>query len=99
MGWGGFFLHGASGYGVYWWMDRIPTPSAPDITASLRLILRGILAVLGMWRITPSTALLVHRRISATFARIERLLSRFRAGRLWRVTQRVQGRRSKHPAW
>jgi len=89
----GFFLNYASGYGVYWWMDLTPTPSAPDITANLRMILRALLAALGMWRVTPSTALLLHRRISATFARIERLLSRFRAGRLWQVTQRVQGRR------
>ena len=90
----GFFLNYASGYGVYWWMDLTPTASAPDITANLRTILRGILAVLGMWRITPSTALLVHRRIGATFARIEKLLSRFRAGRLWTRTRRVQVRQT-----
>ena len=72
-------------------MDRTPSSSEPDITASLRAILRGILQVLGMWRVSPEVAVLMHRRINACFARIERLLQRFRAGRLWRVTDRVRG--------
>jgi len=76
-------------------MEKAPTLSAPDITASLRMILRALLASLGAWRVQPEMALLVHRRISATFDRIERLLTRFRAGRLWRMTQRAPGRRGR----
>jgi len=75
-------------------MDLTPTPSAPDITASLRTILRALLATLGAWRITPEIAVLAHRRINASFVRIERLLMRFRAGRLWRVIDRARGRRA-----
>ena len=75
-------------------MELSPTQSAPDITASLRLILRGLLASLGMWRLEPARASVAYNRISATFRRIERMLLRFRAGRIWRVTQRaVTGRR------
>jgi hypothetical protein len=61
------------------------------ISANLRMILRGVLAVLGMWRLETAQIVLAHRRISATFGGIERLLLRFRAGRLWQMPQRVRG--------
>ena len=71
-------------------MESTPALSASEtVSANLRLILRGILAALGMWRVEPTLTLVVYNRINATFARIERMLMRFRAGRLWRVTQRV----------
>jgi hypothetical protein len=70
-------------------MDQTPTISAPDvISAHLRMILRGVLAVLGMWRLDVVQMRLVHRRFSATFLGIERLLVRYRAGKLWRVAPR-----------
>jgi len=84
-----FFLNRASGCGVKWSMESAPTLSATEtVTANLRMILRGILAVLGMWRVEPTVARVLFGRINGTFGRIERLLLRFRAGRLWRVTQR-----------
>ena len=53
----GFCLNAASGCGVYWWMESSPTQSAPDtVSANLRMILRGILAALGMWRMQPVLA-------------------------------------------
>ena len=75
-------------------MDLTPSLSAPEpVCVQLRMILRGLLAALGMWRVEPVRALVLYRRISQTFERIERLLLRFRAGRLWRVAHRVQGQR------
>ncbi len=67
-------------------MDNTPTFSATEIiAANLRMILRGVLAVLGAWRLEPAVAFVAYRRISGTFGRIERMLVRFRAGKLWRI--------------
>ena len=65
-------------------MDSAPAHSAPDtISAKLRLILRGLMAVFGNWRaMEPSLTPVLYNRISAILRRIERLLVRFRAGRL-----------------
>ena len=71
-------------------MDLSPTPAPREtISAHLRLILRGLLAALGGWRLEPVIALVLYRRVSVTLGRIERMLVRFRAGRLWRVTHRA----------
>ncbi len=73
-------------------MDVNPTIFAAGPTAAtLRTILRGVLAVLGMWRLELPHMLLLHRRIAATGRGIERLLARYRAGRLWRVARRARG--------
>ena len=55
----------------------------------MRMVLRGLLAALGAWRVEPLLALVLYRRINATLGRIERMLVRFRAGRLWRVARLV----------
>jgi len=82
------------GCGLQWWMDLHPSQSASDaISAKLRMILRGLLAALGLWRMTPTMSLMVHRRISRTFGRIERLLLRFQTGRLWRLKPRAAAQR------
>ncbi len=68
-------------------MDRgaSSSPFVPDaLVASLRLILRGILAGLGAWRLEVGQAVLTYNRFSRAFGRIERLLLRFRAGLLGR---------------
>ena len=71
-------------------MDSAPSLAAPEtVSATLRMILRGLLAALGAWRMEAALALALYRRISGIADRIERMLVRFRAGRLWRVTQRV----------
>ena len=80
-------------------MDLTHSHSGPGITASLRTILRGILAALGMWGLPPARSCMVFQRINATFGRIERLLMRFRAGRLWTRTQTQKpGRRGEAKA-
>ena len=85
-----FVLQRARGCGVYWWMDAAPTPAMPQtVSATMRMVLRGLLAALGAWAVEPRIALVLYRRISATMGQIERILVRFRAGRLWRVTTRV----------
>ncbi len=47
------------------------------------MILRGMLAVLGLWRLEAWQALLVHRRLHVAFRTIEALLARHRAGFVW----------------
>jgi len=81
-------------------MDSPPTLSASEtVSANLRLILRGILAVLGMLGLEHTLTRTLYGKINGTFDRIERMLVRFRAGRLWRVTQRdVVQRRSARVA-
>ena len=79
-------------------MDAAPALSAAEtVSANLRMILRGLMAALGAWRVEPVLALVLHRRIGATLGRIERMLARFRVGRLWRVMQRAaaQGRKAR----
>ena len=89
-----FCLSPASGCGVCWRMDSAQAPSPTEtISAQLRMILRGVLAVLGIWRLGFGQMRLVHRRISTTLQRIERLLARFRAGRLPQIRQRAIGQR------
>ena len=64
-------------------MDLQPAQSEPNPTSALlRLILRALFAGLGSWRIEPALTVVAYRRISAAFGRIERMLVRFRAGRL-----------------
>ncbi len=78
-------------------MDSAPTLSPPDtVCANLRMIWRGLLAALGAWRVEPVRALVMYNRISATFGQIERMLQRFRAGRLLQMPPRVvvQGRKT-----
>ncbi len=68
-------------------MERAPTPSPelPDtITATLRMMMRGLMAALGAWDIVPALTPVLHNRISLTLLRIERMLVRFRAGTLAR---------------
>ena len=85
-----FCLKLANGCGVGWWMDAVPFPSAPDtVCANLRTILHGLRAALGAFGLEPVLALLLHRRIGGIAGRIERMLVRFRAGRLWRVMGRA----------
>ncbi len=57
------------------------------------MILRGVLEVLGGWRLEVVQLRLVHRRFSLAFAGIARLLARHRAGRL----RPVSGGRSARP--
>ena len=79
-------------------MDAAPALCAPDtVSANLRTILRGLLAALGGWGLEAGLALLLYRRIAPVAGRIERMLMRLRAGRLWRVTQRgaVKGRQAR----
>ena len=71
-------------------MDAAPTNSAPEtISASLRTILRGLLAAIGGFGLDGVRALVLYRRIGGLAGRIERMLTRFRAGRLWRMPQRA----------
>ena len=65
-------------------MDVPAAPAVmPSVSAQLRMILRGMLAVLGLWRLEAWQALLVHRRLHVAFRTIEALLARHRAGFVW----------------
>lgn len=72
-------------------MDVCSSLTGPDaITANLRTIWRGLLAAMGSWGLEPVLAFLLYRRIGDIGGRIERMLVRFRAGRLWRVMHRAR---------
>ena len=61
-------------------MDSAPSLAAPEtVSATLRMILRGLLAALGAWRMEAALALALYRRISGIADRIERMRVRFRA--------------------
>ena len=65
--------------------------SAPDaISASLRLILLGLRSVIGMWGLDGPRTVLLSNRIGRVFGRIERMLMRFRAGKLRLGSQRTE---------
>ena len=70
-----------------------PTATPETVSASLRTILHGLLAVLGGWGLDAARAVILYRRIGEVAWRIEQMLRRFRAGKLWRVIGRV-GRQS-----
>ncbi len=57
-------------------------PEADPLAARLRLILAGLRALVGLWGLTPPVAIAVYNRMGRALARIERMLVRFRAGRL-----------------
>ena len=65
------------------------TQSVPDIPARLRMILAALRSVLGMWGLEGPVAILASNRAGRIFGQIERMLVRFRAGRLWRMKQRI----------
>ncbi len=77
-------------------MHYFPFPLAPaleasdPITARVRTILRGLMAVFANWgAMEPSLTLVFHNRVSAIHRRIERLLVRFRAGMLRPMSPRT----------
>ena len=71
-------------------MDAAPARTAPEtVSANLRTILGGLLAAIGGWGVDAMRALRLYRRIGGLAGRIERMLIRFRAGRLWRVERRA----------
>ncbi len=69
-------------------MDFVAS-SADPICATLRLILHGLRAALGGWGLEAQFGILLYGRIGNITGRIERMLIRFRAGRLWRGKQRT----------
>ena len=70
-------------------MNLTQSPPEPDpITVSLRAILRALLAGLGMWRLEAALGVATYNRIGRTFRAIERMLARFRAGKLRQGTPR-----------
>jgi hypothetical protein len=62
----------------------------------LRGILRGLLMALAAWRLEPpALGCVMYGRIGRTFARIEQLFVRFRAGRLWRRVVKPRARNAR----
>jgi hypothetical protein len=69
-------------------MDVSAAPAAPDALATWRAIMLGLRAALGLFGLEAAQAVLMHRRIGRLAGQIERMLARFRAGRLWRINGR-----------
>ena len=80
-------------------MDRNTAKTESDpITAQLRWILRGLLAVFGNWRaMEPALTVPFHNRISRMHLRLERLWLRFRAGKLRPAVKREPVARTRGP--
>ena len=78
-------------------MALLPT-SSDSIAARLRLILLGLRSVLGMWRLDAAVVVRVSMQAGRIFGQIERMLVRFRAGKL-RIgaTQAVRAVRTAAP--
>ncbi len=71
-------------------MDQQPPLSPTDmVVANLRAVLLGLKAALGGFGLAPLLGILLHNRIGQTLNRVERMLVRFRAGKLWLLPQRV----------
>jgi hypothetical protein len=70
-------------------MDASPSAAQETLSANLRTILCGLLAAIGGFGLDAARAVAMYRRISGIAGKIERLLTRFRAGRLWRVSRRA----------
>ena len=61
----------------------VPSPAtAETIAAKLRMILLGLRSVLGMWQLDGALVVRVSALAGRVFGRIERMLIRFRAGKL-----------------
>ena len=71
-------------------MDLHASQSVPDITARLRMILAGLRSLMGYWGLEGQLTILLYNRTGQLFARFERMLVRFRAGKL-RVGPRREG--------
>ena len=77
-------------------MNLTPSPSQStpaSVSANVRVILRGLQAVLGKCGLAPLIGLLLHRRIGVMLGRIERMLGRFQAGKLVQRSQRQKADR------
>ncbi len=81
------------------------TSSEPDpITASLRSILLGLRSLLGMCGLDGPFTVLLFNRTGRIFGQIERMLTRFRAGKLRQMPHRPtaprrQGQPRQNPAF
>ena len=75
-----------------------PAQSAPDIPARLRMILAGLRSVMGLLGLDGQIALLVSKRSGQIFGRIERMLLRFRAGKLRFGMHREGGQKRSRPS-
>ncbi len=70
-------------------MDSAPSPFAhEDIFAKLRMLMRALHVALGGCGLAPLVAIATYQRVSRTFLQIERMLVRFRAGKLRIVLRR-----------
>jgi hypothetical protein len=69
-------------------MDATSSAPLDAISAAWRTILLGLRAALGSFGLEAALAVAMHRRVGLIALQIERMLARFRAGRLRQVTGR-----------
>ena len=74
--------------------SHTPQSATETVAAQLRLVLLGLKAALGAWGLAGSLGILLYGQVGQTLSRVERMLLRYRAGKLWRMPQRsvVPGR-------
>ncbi len=82
-----FSLHLATPRGVDWWVNSSPSPYL-----DLSTVIRALRGALGGWGVRgllgQALVLLLYQRLGGICGRMERLVARFHAGRLWRVSAR-----------
>jgi hypothetical protein len=70
-------------------MDQAVFPNLHESVAAMwRAILCALLAAIGGFGLNAAQGVALYRRVSVIRVRIERMLVRFRAGKLWRVSGR-----------
>lgn len=72
------------------------TASPPSAYVTLPAVIRALMGAAGVWGgrgwLSTALALLLYGRLSGICRRMERLIARYQAGRLWRTASRVAGR-------
>jgi hypothetical protein len=69
--------------------SHAPHATTEIVTANLRAVLLGLKAALGAWGLSAALGILMYRRVGQTLSRIERMLMRFQAGKLWLRPHRI----------
>jgi hypothetical protein len=71
-------------------MDQVVSPNPHEsIAATWQAILCALLAAIGGFGLGAAQGVALYRRVSLIRVRIERMMVRFRAGKLWRVSGRA----------
>jgi len=85
-----FFLHRARRHGV---QSRVNLSASPSPYSNLSVVIRCLRGAVGGWGgrgwLSQALTMLLFQRLGRICGDMERLVARYQAGRLWRVSERV----------